>query len=175
MRRLFLLRHALAAPAQGTDDKHRPLTAQGMADARALGALMLAKNYKPDFIICSPARRTQQTMRRLNESLGEIESVSPPAAYYTTTGQLYELIKHANGNIENLLLISHNPSIHGLAKFLSGIKTNEATSLLKSGYKECTLSVFECPIDGWLTLMPGENDLEDILIPGRDFMGKISA
>jgi phosphohistidine phosphatase len=173
MRTLYLLRHAQAAQPQGVEDKFRPLTQQGLADAASLGRLMRAKGYKPDFIICSPARRTQQTMRKILESLGEVKSVSPRAAYYTTTGQLYDMLKTVDGNIQNLMLISHNPSIHSLVRFLVGLGHDEAILRLNAEYKECTLSVLECPIDGWATLMPNENDLEDLLVPGHDFTAKI--
>lgn len=173
MRTLFILRHAQAAHPQGAADKHRPLTQQGMADAIALGRLMRAKGYKPDFIICSPARRTQQTMRKILESIGETQTVMPPAAYYTTTGQLYDLLKSVNGNVQNLLLISHNPSVHSLVRFLVGLGHDESIMRLNAEYQECTLSVLDCPIDGWATLMPAQNDLADLLVPGRDFTGKI--
>ena len=173
MRYLYLLRHAQAAQPQGVEDKVRPLTPQGMADATALGRLMKAKGYKPDFIICSPARRTQQTMRKVLEPIGEVKSASPRAAYYTTTGQLYDMIKTVDGNIQHLMLISHNPSIHSLVKFLVGLGHDDSILRLNAEYKECTLSVLECPIDGWATLMPTENDLADLLIPGRDFTAKI--
>ena len=173
MRTLFILRHAQAASPAGTEDKHRPLTTQGMADERALGKLMKAKMYQPDFVVCSPARRAQQTYRRLTESLGEIPMVSPAAVYYTTVSQLYEELKKVDGNMRSLLLISHNPSIHGLAKFLAGIGTDDSMLRLNAEYKECTLTVLQCPIDGWVTLMPNENDLADLLIAGRDFEGKV--
>lgn len=172
MRKLFLLRHAQAANPQGCEDKHRPLTPQGMADALALGKLMKAKNYIPDFIVCSPARRTQQTMRKILETLGDIPAVFPPVVYYSTAGQLYETLKQVNGNKQNVLMISHNPSIHGLARFLAGLGGEEAIQRLNSEYRECTLSFLECPIDGWMTLTPGENDLADLLVPGRDFIGR---
>lgn len=170
MRRLFLLRHAQAASATNTDDRHRPLTPEGMATALALGEAMTARGYIPDFVICSPARRTQQTWRKLAETLGDIPAVFPPAAYYTTVGQLYEMLKQVDGNRQNVLLVSHNPSIHGLAKFLMGLGPGEITSALHKGsYSECTLTVLDCPIDGWSTLMPNANDLGDLLVPGRDF------
>ncbi len=172
MRYLYLLRHAEAAPVQaGGDDKFRPLTRGGMAMASALGKVMKAKGYVPDFVICSPARRTQQTLRRLCETLGEIPVVYPPVAYYSTMGQLYEVLKEVDGDKENVLLISHNPSIHALARFLAGIGVGSAMDSLRHEYRECTMTVLECPIDHWSALMPEENDLYDLLLPGRDFTG----
>ena len=173
MRNLYLLRHAQAAQPQGTEDKLRPLTRQGMADALALGKLMKAKGYVPDFVICSPARRTQQTLRKLAETLGDMPSVFPPVAYYSTTGQLYDTLKQVEASKRDLLLISHNPSIHGLARFLVGLGNEEALMRLNIEYPECTLSVLECPIDSWSTLLPSQNDLADLLVAGRDFTGAV--
>lgn len=169
MRRLFLLRHAQAAPAQNTEDKHRPLTKEGAAQAAALGRIMKAKGYIPDFVICSPARRAQQTMRRIFDATGEIPAASPAVAYYSTVGQLYEMLKQIDSNKRSVLLVSHNPSIHGLAKFLAGLGAGHTVSRLNVEYRECTLTVLDCPIDSWTTLMPGQNDLEDLLVPGHDF------
>lgn len=173
MRHLFLLRHAQASQPQGIEDKHRPLSKQGLADALALGKLMKAKNYSPDFVICSPARRTQQTLRKLLDTFGEIPAVFPPAVYYSTTGQLYETLKQIGSERQNVLLISHNPSIHGLARFLVGLGNEEALMRLNIEYPECTLSVLECPIDSWSTLLPSQNDLADLLVAGRDFTGAV--
>lgn len=169
MRRLFLLRHAQAVPAQNTEDRHRPLTREGVATATALGTLMKAKGYIPDFIICSPARRTRQTLLKILDATGEIPAIFPPSVYYTTVGQLYEVLKQVDANHKNVLLVSHNPSIHALSKFLMGLGPGEITSRLNADYKECTLTVLDCPIDGWSTLMPNQNDLEDLLVPGKDF------
>lgn len=173
MRHLFLLRHAQAANPAGCEDKHRPLTPQGMADAQALGQLMKAKHYIPDFIACSPARRTQQTMRKVTEALGPIPSASPQSLYFSTAGQLYESLKTLNNNHKKVLLISHNPSIHGLARFLIGLGGEEAVQRLNHEYRECTLSFLECSIDDWADLAPAQNDLADLLVPGRDFVGVI--
>jgi phosphohistidine phosphatase len=172
MRYLYLLRHAEAAPVQaGGDDKFRPLTTSGMATASALGAAMKAKNYIPDFVICSPARRTQQTLRKLCETMGDFPAVYPPAAYYTTMGQLYELLKGVDENKNRVLLISHNPSIHALVRFLAGLGVGQAMEDIRQDYRECMMTVLECPVESWSALMPAENDLHDVLLPGRDFSG----
>ena len=136
-----------------------------MDDALALGQTMKARGYIPDFTICSPARRTQQTWRKLQESFDPVETVSPESAYYTSAGQLYELLKQVNPNRLCVLLISHNPSIHTLARMLSGLGHSELLVRLNGGYPPATLSILKCPIDGWSTLMPSENDLEDIIGP----------
>lgn len=171
MRYLYLLRHAKAAQPQGTEDKHRPLTKEGLADVDALGELMKAKGYIPDMVLCSPARRTQQTYKKLCDHIGERPVQYPPALYYSTTGQIYEEIKKADPNKRKLLVVSHNPTIHALARFLVGLGTDQNQLRLSAEYKECTLTVLECPVDGWLSLEPNRNDLMDLLVPGVDFKG----
>lgn len=171
MRQLYLLRHAKAAQPQGTEDKFRPLTREGLADADALGQLMKAKGYVPDFVLCSPARRTQQTYKKLSEHLGEAPMLSPACLYYSATGQVYEEIKKVDPNARKLLVVSHNPTIHALAKFLAGLGINDDVLRLNIDYKECTLTALKCPIDGWSGLEPNCNDLMDLLVPGVDFGG----
>ncbi|MCD8496669.1 MAG: hypothetical protein LRZ85_00395 [Alphaproteobacteria bacterium] len=47
MKRLYLLRHAQALSSSPTGDKGRPLSPQGLADAAALGQMMVRKEYRP--------------------------------------------------------------------------------------------------------------------------------
>lgn len=169
MKRLYLLRHAQAATPQGVDDIHRPLSHTGTGQALAMGMHMRDKGYIPDVCICSPARRTQQTMRKLFESIGERPFVSPRSAYYTSVGQLYELIQAAPDRAQSVLLISHNPSIHALARWLVGIGEAKQVERLSAGYSECTLTVLQCSLEHWSELKPDYNDLIDLVVPGEDF------
>ncbi|HEX5448862.1 MAG TPA: histidine phosphatase family protein [Gaiellaceae bacterium] len=55
--RIFLVRHAEAAP--GEPDDLRPLTAAGKAAARALGEQLATNNI--DAVVCSPLLRARET------------------------------------------------------------------------------------------------------------------
>ena len=171
MRQLYILRHAQAASPAGVDDKHRPLTKQGAADARALGVLMDKMQYRPDFVLCSPARRTRQTLGKICETLGDVPTGFASGLYFTTTGQLFDFIKRVDSKYNSILLVSHNPSVHGLARLLAGLGRPDLLMLLEIDYRECTMTVLDCPIDSWASLMPSQCDLKNLLIPGRDFHG----
>ena len=174
MRQLYILRHAQAASPQGVDDKHRPLTRQGLADARALGQLMDRMEYKPDYILCSPARRTRQTLAKIQETLGPDTPVGYASGlYFATTGQLYDHLKRVDSKYRNIMLVSHNPSVHGLARFLTGLGPPDLLMLLELDYRECTMAALDCPIDSWASLLPAQCDLKNLLIPGKDFRGEI--
>ncbi|MFT9142880.1 SixA phosphatase family protein, partial [Acetobacter orientalis] len=69
-RKLLLLRHAEAAPAPMGDfssaaDHARPLTAAGLAAAQRCGLWLRQQGLSPDYVVCSPAVRTRQTLEGL--------------------------------------------------------------------------------------------------------------
>ncbi|OZV80042.1 hypothetical protein CA850_15085 [Micromonospora echinospora] len=60
-RTLVLLRHGKAERPEGIADWERALTERGHADAVAAGAWLARHGFRPDVVVCSPARRTRQT------------------------------------------------------------------------------------------------------------------
>ena len=118
MRELILLRHAHAEPAvEGQADIDRPLTPQGLIEARAAGRWLAEQKLVPDRVLCSPARRARETMEAVLESLGNVEQRLEDSIYEGTSGILAELAD-ANRDAERLLLIGHNPGLERLAALM---------------------------------------------------------
>ena len=70
MRELILLRHAHAEPAApGQADLDRPLSAEGLAEAESAGRWIKDNGWVPDCVLCSPSRRTRETLEAV---LGEV-------------------------------------------------------------------------------------------------------
>ena len=68
MRQLILLRHAHAESATaGQDDIARPLSATGLAEARAAGDWLREHGLRPDRVLCSTAARTRETLAALGD------------------------------------------------------------------------------------------------------------
>ena len=165
MKRLFLLRHAEAGPSSDGSDRERALSDTGKADARALGLEMKRRSYNPDFTFCSPALRTKQTLEGLERALPDLSVEYPDKLYNGACGDLLRFIQNANDEIENLMLIAHNPGIHELTAMLAGEGAPALVSRLAAGYKPGTLSVLDCPGQNWADIQPGENPLTDLLEP----------
>ena len=117
MRELILMRHAEAASADSaTDDFNRALTLQGRAAAARAARSMALEHGAPQLILCSPARRTQQTAelllqaQQLAPALLQIEN----AIYLATMTTLQRLVAATADDITRLLLIGHNPGISQL-------------------------------------------------------------
>jgi len=75
MKRLFLLRHAKAVPAEsGIEDFARTLMLSGMQDAGAMARYLRKGDYRVELILSSSAARTAQTGELVVQELGcEIE------------------------------------------------------------------------------------------------------
>src|SRR3546814_10510671 len=74
MRELILLRHAHAEPpAAGQSDLDRPLSAEGNAEAEAAGRWLREQRLVPDLALCSPSRRTRETLEAVLGQVGYVD------------------------------------------------------------------------------------------------------
>lgn len=165
MKTLMLLRHAEAAYSGNSTDFDRPLERSGTAYIRdRLAPRLVKEKLLPDFVLCSPARRTKETLALLlPDTQAEINYV--PELYDGSAGGYLEQIKEAADRADTLLLVGHNPSIHQLVAFLTGSADNEMGRRLQSIYSPGTLAVFACDVQNWKDLQPGSNELTHLFYP----------
>jgi phosphohistidine phosphatase SixA len=118
MRTLILLRHAHAEPAAaGQADVDRALSAEGLAEAEAAGAWLAAQGLAPDRVLCSPARRTRETLEAVLRGIGFVEQRLVDGIYEATAGALAELVDEHH-EVERLMLVGHNPGLERLAALM---------------------------------------------------------
>lgn len=119
MRELILLRHAHAEPAgTGQADLDRPLSAVGLAEAEAAGKWLKENNLLPDCVLCSPARRTRETLEAVLAVTGYAEQKLEDGVYEATPGTLIGLVADRT-DVERLLVVGHNPGLEQLVPFLT--------------------------------------------------------
>jgi phosphohistidine phosphatase len=118
MRELILLRHAHAVPAgPGQADIDRPLSAEGLAEAEAAGEWLRARGLAPDRVLCSPARRTRETLEAMMAVVGYVDQRLEDAIYEATPGTLAALADR-HRDVDRLLLVGHNPGLERLSALL---------------------------------------------------------
>lgn len=119
LRRLILLRHAHAQPANpGQHDRERALSPTGEAEADAAGRWLAAHGPLPARVVASPAERTRATAERVLAQTGYIDQRSDPRIYEASPGELLEVVAdHAEAGV--LMLVGHNPGFESLAALLS--------------------------------------------------------
>ena len=148
MRELILLRHAHAeAASTGQADLDRPLSPIGLAEAEAAGRWLKENNLLPDCVLCSPARRTRETLEAVLGITGFVEKRLEDAVHGATPGTLMGLIV-ARGDVDRLLVVGHNPGLEQLVALLS-----EGTSSDYRGMPPGGIAVLS--VDGKASIEPG--------------------
>jgi len=118
MRELILLRHAHAEPPRaGQADFDRPLSAEGLAEAEAVAAWLRDKSLLPDLVLCSPSRRTRETLDAVTHAVGELDRRLEDTIYEATAGTLAALVD-SHRDADRLLLVGHNPGLERLLALL---------------------------------------------------------
>ena len=116
---LLLMRHAQALPisAEGMPDVKRPLTQQGIHQAKQMRALFREHHLVPDQILCSSSLRTQETAHHLGYASTQI--TPNKELYGALASEILSLINSIPSHIKTLLVVAHNPSISQLASRLA--------------------------------------------------------
>lgn len=144
-RELILLRHAHAEPPLlGQADYDRPLSPIGLAEAEAAGAWLVRNGLVPDRILCSPARRTRETLEAVLAQLGYAEVRRIDAIYEATPGTLAALVDE-HRDVERLLLVGHNPGLEQLVALMDSGRSNGGRGMPPAG-----IAVLEYPADARL-------------------------
>ena len=111
--RLFLVRHAEAAP--GEPDDLRPLTSAGRDVARELGARLAAE--RPEAVLSSPLLRARETATAIAEAAGlEAEAEERLAPGATAD----DLRGATTGRGETVVAVCHQPDCSEIVLALTG-------------------------------------------------------
>jgi len=111
--RLFLVRHAEAAP--GEPDDLRPLTAGGRTAARALGESLARR--QPDAVLSSPLLRARETAEQIARAAG----LEPEADERLAPGATVDGVRAAvDGKGDTVVVVGHQPDCTGILLDLTG-------------------------------------------------------
>jgi phosphohistidine phosphatase len=162
--RLYLLRHAEAESWNPLgNDFSRPLSSIGTRHAQSVSRWALETLSPPDTILCSPARRTRETLApllalwpRLLATTDYVDSM-----YGASLNMLLTLAEDAFSYSECLLMVGHNPGIEQMLLNLAHPKKAVGTMQMGTG----TLAVIEfsdgfkqrTPVGNLLNLMRKEH------------------
>jgi phosphohistidine phosphatase SixA len=111
--RLFLVRHAEAAP--GEPDELRPLTPAGRAVARDLGERLA--DARPDAVVSSPLLRARDTAEQIARAAG----LTPTADERLAPGATAEDVQAAVADLgETVIAVGHQPDCSAIVFALTG-------------------------------------------------------
>lgn len=151
MKRLILMRHAKTEPwYQGGDDETRALLPRGKADAALVSTQLVARDWVPDKVLVSSARRTRETWTAIKPDFTTAQHRVLDGLYLAGTSALEEAIL-AHQNVHTLMLIGHNPGMHDLACAISsraGSVHQKAAMQLAVKMPTAAAALFEADEDG---------------------------
>jgi len=155
---LYLLRHAKSSWADDSlPDLERPLAPRGRRAAKRLAQRFRDEGIAPDVVLCSPARRTRQTLQLLEPGLGGTPDVLVEDELYGgDADQLLLRLRRLPPDVGSALLIGHNPGVQDLAALL--VRTGDAREQLRAHFPTAALATLAIP-GAWAKLSRGSAQL----------------
>ena len=169
MKRLYLLRHAKAVPADAeSDDFDRELAVRGMHDAAGIARYLRKNEMRPDLILASPASRTKQTAELVQMEV-EARIEYRDSLYLAEPGKILAIIQAAGPKTEALMVVGHNPGLEALAGLLAREpvrrKERARRDVLEEKFPTAALAVLDFEIGRWRDIAPAEGKLFDFVRP----------
>jgi phosphohistidine phosphatase len=165
MRRVYLLRHAKSSWRDDSlADRDRPLAGRGRRAAKAMARHLEAERIRPDLVLCSPARRTRETLERIEGALGgRVETSIEEELYGAGEAELLARLQALPEEVGSVMLIGHNPGIEELALGLASEGAELAR--MREKYPTAALATIELPADGWNAVERGSGELVGYVRP----------
>jgi phosphohistidine phosphatase len=165
MSRLILMRHAKSDWTQGTEDIARPLNKRGRSAAKAIGRHLAETDVQPDRILCSPSRRTRETLAKLLPHLTGLREILFVPGLYEGMGADYLAIIRAYGaDADTLMLIGHNSAMHETAVHLASASPVPEFKSLATVFPTGATAIFATEIY-WSEIGPDNVRLENYILP----------
>ncbi|OKI08182.1 phosphohistidine phosphatase [Streptomyces sp. CB02923] len=164
-RRIVLLRHAKADWSQESDHE-RPLAERGRKEAPVAGHWLAGAGISPDLTLCSTAARTRETWKLV---VGELpqrpRTVYEERLYEASLGELIALLNETSDEVDDLMLVGHNPGMHALADALAGEAEGDLLPRMnRSGFPTAAIAVLSFT-GSWKTVEHGVGRLSAFWAP----------
>tara|TARA_B100001057_G_scaffold208743_1_gene209425 strand:- start:12119 stop:12619 length:501 start_codon:yes stop_codon:yes gene_type:complete len=163
MKTLFLIRHAKSSWGNSDlKDEERPLNERGKRDAPSMARRMAENWPNPDKIICSHARRAQETASIMSEFWWKEQLIEiNKELYHGTASSILELVSGTTNQFNSLVLVFHNPTITYLSNILAQLSIPNVPT--------CGIVILKAKVDTWDQLQPGTCELLDFEYPKKEY------
>ena len=165
-KQLFVLRHAKSSwDDPGLDDHERPLAPRGRRAVKVLAEHLREHGINPGQVLCSPARRTLET---LEGAAPGGEALIEGKLYTATGSEIIERLRQIPEEIDSVMVIGHNPAMQTLVLRLAsgsdGAREGSNLADVQRKFPTGALATlaFDCP---WCELGPGQAALTELVRP----------
>jgi phosphohistidine phosphatase len=166
---LSLFRHGKSSwNSPSVRDIDRPLSERGEAAVPRMGAYMVAHKIAPELVLCSPAVRARQTLDLLLPHLGSDPTVVYEDGFYlASSSSLLTRVRPIESKMHHVMIVGHDPGLHGLALALSGEGNPEELQALSAKFPTAGLAVIVFKARDWSGVKEGAGRLTRFITPRR--------
>ena len=158
MKNLYLLRHAKSSWDDfALKDFDRPLSTRGIQDAELMGNYFKSKRKVLDLVLSSPSKRTEETLEHFFIKTSQ-NIIFNESIYHSSEQNIYSVINDVEKNINSLMIVGHNPSMHEFSESFSGQFIEK--------FSTCSLASFEFD-DEWVNVCENLGNLTEFKIPSE--------
>ena len=152
-RTMYVLRHTKSSwDDESLPDYDRPLATRGVRDGKRLAKHISQADIRPDVVLCSSARRSQQTLAFVAGSLGAPAVRMLDELYGADVADVFALVHALEDEFASVLIIGHNPCLAELAQVESKFPTG-------------ALATLRWDAEHWEDVRPGEAELVGVVTP----------
>jgi phosphohistidine phosphatase len=161
MKKLILMRHAEAINATvELDDFHRPLSDYGTRQASGIKNDFIKMAITPQLVLVSNAVRTRKTAEILVAGIIEATNIQYMQNLYLCSYQeLLNIITATDKNINELMVIAHNPSLYELTYHLA------SHDEMIEEFPTAGIAIFELDITDWQQISHQHHKISNFITP----------
>jgi phosphohistidine phosphatase len=152
-RTMYVLRHTKSSwDDESLSDFDRPLAPRGLRDGKRLARHIAEAHVRPDVVLCSSARRAQETLAQIAHSLGTPAVRMLDELYGADVADVLGFVHALDNAHSSVLVIGHNPCVAELAQTAEKFPTG-------------ALATLRFDAESWDDLRPGEAEVVSIVAP----------
>jgi phosphohistidine phosphatase len=165
---LYILRHAKSSwDKPDLADFDRPLNERGLIAAPFMGEIIYDRQFQPDVILASPAKRSKQTAILVKETAELKARIKYDDRIYEASPQiLLQVVAEVDNKHESVMLVGHNPGIEGFIRYLTGKTVQMPTA---------ALAVIELNVKSWRDTDADDGNLKTMIRPKDEMMKSVDA
>jgi phosphohistidine phosphatase len=162
---LYLLRHAKSSwDEPDLEDIERPLAPRGRKAARALAVHVDEEGITPSLVLCSPARRTRDTIDLVRSGLPPGTKVRVEERLYgASPSDVIKILRRLPDSVPSVMVVGHNPTMQELALALAG--SGPDLEQVSERFPTGALAKLSLPVDRWHDVRAGTATLASFVTP----------
>jgi phosphohistidine phosphatase len=167
MHRLFVLRHAKSSWNNShLGDHERPLAPRGERAAEALAAHVATFDPPPALVLCSTARRAQDTLEPIRARLPGTSVQMEDGLYRAAAPAVLDRLREVPEETPSVLVVGHNPTLEDLVRGLGRDGDPGLIARVQGKFPTGALATLTFP-GPWKDLAWGAATLEAFVVPAE--------